>query len=333
MSSTSSSTSSSDPRAMIPSEVKAVASRKAFGDALKVLGDRDDRIVVLDADLSKSTMSQVFAKAHPERFFEMGIQEANMIGTAAGLALNGQIPFCCSFACFLTGRYDQIRMSVAYSQAPVRLVGTHSGVGIGPDGFSQMGLEDLGLMRALPTMLVLQPADDIETQQMVEFLADDPRPAYLRLTRQNLPRVHHDEYRFAVGRFPRLVEGSDVTVLATGGCVGHAVEAALALHSRGISTRVLNASCIKPLDEDAIVQAAKETGGLVTVEDHSVLGGLGGAVAEVLSQRAPARLLRIGIQDVFGESGTPDSLYEKHGLNAKGIERQVATFVNEVLRA
>lgn len=323
----------SDPRAMVPSPAKAVASRKAFGDALKELGDRDPRVVVLDADLAKSTMSQVFAKAHPERFFEMGIQEANMIGTAAGLALSGHVPFCCSFACFLTGRYDQIRMSVAYSQAAVRLVGTHSGVGIGPDGYSQMGLEDLGLMRGLPTLLVLQPADEVETRQMVEFLAHDPRPAYLRLTRQDLPRVHSDDYRFEPGRFPTLVHGSDVTLVATGGTVGHAVTAALSLHRSGIRARVLNASSIKPVDEEALVRAARETRGLVTIEDHTVLGGLGGAVAEVLCARAPARLLRIGVQDVFGESGSPEALYQKHGLDAEGIERQVRAFVERELRA
>lgn len=323
----------SDPRAMKPSDVKPMATRKAFGEALKALGDRDERVAVLDADLSKSTMSMVFAKAHPERFFEMGIQEANMIGTAAGLALSGMTPFCCSFACFLTGRYDQIRMSVAYSQARVRLVGTHSGVGIGPDGYSQMGLEDLGLMRSLPTMLVLQPADDVETRQMVDLLADDPRPAYLRLTRQDLPRVHDDDYRFELGRFPTLVDGDEVAVLATGGTVGHAVEAALKLHERGISARVLNASSIKPLDEDAIVKAARETRGLVTVEDHTVLGGLGGAVAEVLAARFPARLLRIGVQDVFGESGSPEALYKKHGLDAEGIEAQVSAWVEKELRS
>lgn len=319
-----------DPRVQVPSDAKPMATRKAFGDALKALGDRDEKVVVLDADLAKSTMSQVFAQAHPDRFFEMGIQEANMIGTAAGLALSGYTPFCCSFACFLTGRFDQIRMSVAYSQARVRLVGTHAGVGIGPDGYSQMGLEDLALMRSLPGMLVLQPADDLETGQMVEHLAKDPRPAYLRLTRQDVPRVHADDYRFEAGRFPTLVEGDEVAIFATGGTVGHAVNAALTLHEEGIGVRVLNASTIKPADEDAIVKAARECRGLVTVEDHNVLGGLGGAVAEVLSARFPARLLRLGTQDVFGESGSPEALYEKHGLDAKGIAKSVREYVAEL---
>ena len=308
--------------------VKPVATRKAFGDALKALGDRDPKIVVLDADLSKSTMSMLFAKAHPERFFEMGIAEANMLGTASGLALSGYTPFCCSFACFITGRFDQIKMSVAYSQARVRIVGTHAGVGIGPDGYSQQGLEDLALMRTLPTMLVLQPADDVETAQMVDLLATDPRPAYLRLTRQELPRVHADSYRFAPGKFPVLKDGNDVAILATGGTVGYALEAATALASDGVSARVLNASTIKPVDDDAIEKCAKECkSGLVTVEDHNILAGLGGAVAESLTSRTPARLLRLGIHDVFGESGEPKALYQKHGIDAAGIAASVQSFV------
>ena len=321
----------SEQRAMIPDEnAKPVATRKAFGKALKAAGDRDERIVVLDADLSKSTMSNDFHEAHPERFVEMGIQEANMLGTAAGLALSGYVPFCCSFACFLTGRFDQIKMSVAYSEARVRLVGTHAGVGIGPDGYSQQGLEDLATMRSLPGMLVLQPGDDMEAAQMVKVLADDPRPAYLRLTRQGVKRVHSDDYQFKPSVFPTLVDGKDVTIVATGGCVGHAVDAALELHKQGVSARVLNASTIKPLDEEAIVLAARETKGLVTVEDHNVLGGLGGAVAEVLSSKHPARLLRHGVQDIFGESGTPDGLYEKHQLDAKGITEVVKRFADEL---
>lgn len=317
-------------RAMTPSDVAPLASRRAFGAALKARGDSDKKVVVLDADLSKSTMSMHFAKAHPERFFEMGIQEANMIGTAAGMALSGLTPFCCSFACFLTGRFDQIKMSVAYSEAAVRLVGTHAGVGIGPDGYSQQGLEDLATMRSLPGMLVLQPADDIETTQMVNFLCEDKRPAYLRLTRQNLPRVHSDDYKFTPGVFPRLINGNDVSIFATGGTVGHAVEAALRLHKEGIGARVYNASCIKPMDVKAVVEASKETKGLMTVEDHNILGGLGGAVAEVLSEHAPARLLRHGVADVFGESGTPDNLYKFHKLDADGIYETAKGFMSKI---
>jgi transketolase len=319
----------SEHRAMIPNEdAKPVATRKAFGLALKAAGDRDDRVVVLDADLSKSTMSNDFHEAHPERFVEMGIQEANMLGTAAGLALSGYVPFCCSFAAFISGRFDQIKMSVAYSNAAVRIVGTHAGVGIGPDGYSQQGLEDLAMMRSLSGMIVLQPGDDLECAQMVDTLIDDPRPAYLRLTRQNVPRVHSDDYKFEVGQWPTLVNGKDVAIFATGGTVGHAVEAGLALRSEGISARVINASSIKPVDASTIVEAARECGrGLISVEDHTVLGGLGGAIAEQLCDESPARLCRIGIQDVFGESGTPEALYEKHGLDTKGIVDQVKAFV------
>ena len=319
-----------DPRAMKPSDVKPMATRKAFGLALKDLGDVNENVIVFDADLSKSTQSMIFAKAHPERFYEMGIAEANMIGTASGAALSGYIPFVCSFAAFIAGRFDQIKMSVAYSQAAVRIIGTHAGVGIGPDGYSQQGLEDLACMRSLPTMLVLQPADDIETEQMIQTLADNPNPAYVRLTRQNMPRVHSDDYKFEIGKFPTLVNGSDITLLATGGTVGNAVSAAMKLHEEGISARVLNASSIKPLDEDAIVKAAKETKGLVTIEDHNILGGLGGAVAEVLTNRAPARLLRLGINDVFGESGEPEALYAYHGLDSEGIAGSVREFTNSL---
>jgi transketolase len=321
---------STDPRVMIPADAPAVATRKAFGDALKALGDENDKIVALDADLSKSTMSGVFGAAHEDRFFEMGIQEANMLGTAAGLALSGYVPFCCSFACFITGRFDQIKMSVAYSEAPVRIVGTHAGVGIGPDGYSQQGLEDLACMRTLPGMLVLQPADDVECAQMVRALADDPRPAYLRLTRQGLARVHDDDYKFEAGVWPTLVEGNEICIFATGGTVGHAVDAARALHDSGIGTRVVNASSIKPVDADQIERAARDCRGIVTVEDHNILGGLGGAVTEVASERWPARVRRLGVKDVFGESGTPAALYAHHRIDAAGIEADVRAFHEEL---
>ncbi len=226
---------------MIPSEPTTVASRKTFGDALVRFGGPNDKVVVLDADLSKSTMSKHFAEAHPERFVEMGIQEANMIGTAAGLALSGYTPFCCSFACFLTGRFDQIKMSVAYSEAPVRMIGTHAGVGIGPDGYSQQGLEDLALMRTLPLVDVFQPADDIETEQMIRYLCENrDRPAYVRMTRQGLPRVHSDDYEFQPGRFSKLMAGSDLAIVATGGCVANALEAATTLSEHGKSVSVYN---------------------------------------------------------------------------------------------
>jgi transketolase len=297
-----------------------MATRQAFGKSLLALGEKNSRVVALDADLSKSTFSYLFQEKYPERFFQMGIAEANMIGVASGLALSGYIPFACSFACFITGRFDQIKMSVAYSDAWVRLVGTHAGVGIGEDGYSQQGLEDIALMRSLPTMQVFQPADDIETNQIVNYLAQAKCPAYLRLTRQNLVRVHKNDYSFTPGKFSLLKNGNDITIFASGGTVYNALNAANELKSHGIEVRVYNASSLKPIDERAVINSGKETKLMVTVEDHSIIGGLGGAVAEVLSSYAfMPKLIRIGIDDDFGESGTPKELYDKHGLSSEKI--------------
>lgn len=306
----------------------SMATRKAFGQSLLALGERNEKVVALDADLSKSTFSYLFANKFPERFFQMGIAEANMIGAASGLALSGYIPFACSFACFLTGRFDQIKMSVAYSDAAVRLVGTHAGVGIGEDGYSQQGLEDIALMRSLPTMQVFQPADDIETESMVNYLADSSGPAYLRLTRQDLMRVHSDDHRFTPGKFSLLQSGDDLAIFATGGTVMNALNAARDLIALGIKSRVYNASSLKPIDEEAIIKAGRESKLLVSIEDHSVIGGLGGAVAECLSTHGSMPpLYKIGILDDFGESGTPEELYEKHGLSREKIrDRLVEVF-------
>lgn len=304
------------------------ATRQAFGEALARLGEVRDDVVVLDADLSVSTKSALFAEKFPERFFQMGIQEANMLGTAAGLALAGKVPFCCSFACFITGRYDQIRVSVAYSGANVKIVGTHAGVAIGDDGFSQQGLEDIALMRVIPTMTVVQPADDLETEAAVQALAAHEGPAFLRLTRQNVPRVHGEGYRFQLGKIDTLRDGSDAVIFATGGTVAPALAAAEALAADGISLRVVNVHTIKPLDVEGVVAAAQACGGkVITAEDHSVIGGLGGAIAECLAEHHPSRIRRIGVQDVFGESGAPADLVAKHGLDAKGIEAQIRTFL------
>lgn len=311
----------------------AKASRLAFGEALAEVGETNPRVVVFDADLSKSTMSMLFAKKFPDRFFEMGIQEANMIGAGAGMALSGMIPFVCSFACFITGRYDTIRMSVAYSKAGVRIVGTHAGIGIGEDGNSQMGLEDVGLMRGLPNMIVLQPADELETKQMVRFLANGhDGPAYLRLTRQTLPDVSPEGYRFELGKGVVLREGKDVTCFASGGTVANALVAANRLAEQGIDARVVNLSSIKPIDVDLIVKCARETGRIFTVEDHNVIGGMGSAVCEVLSEHCPTKARRWGLLDKFGESGTPEGLYEKYELDAEGIARRLAEFVKDTPR-
>lgn len=300
----------------------AKASRAAFGEALIDLGARDERIVTVDADLSKSTMTVGFAKAYPSRAFNVGIAESGMIGLAAGLALTERVPFACSFACFIVGRFETIRVSVAYTQAPVKLVGTHVGVAIGEDGYTQMGLEDMACLRSLPNIPIIQPADEIETVQAVAFAVDYPGPLYLRLTRQNLEPVHGDAYRFQFGKVDVLRPGTDVSILATGGPLANALAAAKALAAEGVSAEVINVATVKPLDEEGIVGTAAKTGRVVTVEDHSIHGGLGSAVAELLGELLPTPLKRIGVT-TFGESGDMKGLYAKHGLDADGITRTV----------
>ncbi len=308
---------------------KPKASRQAFGEALAELGASHPEIVTLDADLAKSTKSELFAKKFPERFFEMGIAEQNMVGVAAGLGLAGKNAFCCSFACFVAGRFETIKISVAYSGANVKIVGTHAGIGIGPDGYSQMGLEDLALMRTLPTMQVFQPADEIETKQIMQYLAAHKGAAYLRLTRQELTPVHGPSYRFQPGRIDVLAEGKDVAIFATGGPTMHAVAARRLLAESGIDAAVINVPSIKPMDREGIAEWAERVPLFVTVEDHNVLGGMGGAVAEVLAELpgGKARLHRHGVPDVFGESGEPDELYRKYRLDGEGI----AAVVREAL--
>ncbi len=305
----------------------AKASRVAFGEALLELGAKDERIVTLDADLSKSTMTAKFAKTYPGRAFNVGIAESGMIGLAAGLALAGRVPFACSFACFLVGRFETIRMSVAYSQAPVKLVGTHVGVAIGEDGYSQMGLEDIACLRALPNIPIIQPADEIETRQAVAYAVEHPGPIYLRLSRQNLEAVHDEAYRFQFDRIDVLRPGHDVSVLATGGPLWNALEAARRLAAEGIQAEVINVATIKPLDAEGILRTAGKTGRVVTVEDHSIHGGLGAAVAELLGEVMPTPVKRLGV-GTFGESGDPKGLYVKHGLDPDGIARSVLKFLN-----
>jgi transketolase len=297
-----------------------MASRKSFGQALETLGEKYPQVVCLDADLSKSTMSMLFAKKYPQRFFEMGIQEANMIGAAAGMSFTGKVPFICSFACFLTGRFDQIRMSIGYSQANVKLIGTHAGVGIGEDGHSQMGLEDLALMRTIPHMVVLQPGDDKETREMVEWAINHHGPVYFRLTRQELEPFTMPN--FQLGIFPKLKAGKQIAFLAAAGLLNAAYQAAVELErAKIINPAVFNANCAKPLNAQFMSSLAREFNEIVVFEDHSVIGGTGSAIAEWMAEFAPTpvRVRRYGIQDVFGESGTPEDLYEKHGLTAARI--------------
>ena len=299
------------------------ATRDAFGEAIVEVG-ADPRVVVLTGDLRDSTRTEAFAERYPERFIECGIAESNMIGVASGLALSGKVPWACSFSTFVSGRFETVRLSVAYQEANVRIVGTHSGVGVGEDGYSQMSLEDLATMRTLPNVAVVNPADAAETRQVVSYLLDHEGPVFLRLTRQGVEDVSPDGYRFELGKAVPLREGSDVAILATGAPVGEAMKAAETLEGRGISASVVNVHTLAPLDDEAIVEAASGPRLVVTVEDHSIHGGLGGAVAEVLAARdgSTAPLHRIGMT-TFGESGTPKELYARFGLDAEGIVRSI----------
>jgi len=306
------------------------ATRDAFGEKMKELGESDARIVAMDADLSESTRSAKFGHAFPERFFQMGIQEANMISTAAGLAATGKIVFCSSFSCFITGRFDQIKCSVAYNNARVTIVGTHAGCGVGPDGYTQMSLEDVAMLRALPNMAVLQPADDIEASQIVEFLVKEhDGPAFLRLTRQKVPRIHEEDYAFKFGKIDVVRPGSDLTICATGATVHGALEAAARLGDEGVSTCVANVATINPIDKETLSRLATETGRILTVEDHSVTGGMGSAVCEALAETTPVPVHRVGVRG-FGESGEPEDLFAKHHLDGAGIYAEAKGFVERL---
>jgi transketolase len=305
------------------------ATRDAFGEAIVRLGE-DPRIVVLTGDLRDSTRTEDFAEKYPDRFFDAGIAERNMLGIASGLALSGKIPWACSFSCFVTGRFETLRVSVAYQEANVRIVGTHTGIGVGEDGYSQMALEDIAGLRALPNVAIINPADAVEADRAVEYLVGHEGPAFLRLTRQGVEDVNGEGYRFEFGKAVTLRDGSDVAILATGAPVGEAIEAAEALNADGISARVVNVHTIKPLDAEAVRAAASQCRAVVTVEDHSIHGGLGSAVAEVLAEangrRAP--LHRVGMT-TFGESGSPAELYAKYGLDAEGIAAATRGFLEE----
>ncbi len=304
----------------------AKATRVAFGEALRELGKTHDKLVVLDADLSCSTQTRKFAEAYPDRFIELGIAEGNMVGVAAGLALAGMVPFAASFACFVVGRFEQIRMSIGYNNANVKIAGTHAGVGIGEDGYSQMGLEDLALMRSLPNMVVVQPADAIETIRATEFLADYVGPAYLRLTRHPVPDLYDHSYRFDFGKAVELRSGSDLAIVASGAVVANALEAAELLAERGLDVAVVNVHTIKPIDETLLRRLAARCGRILTVEDHGVVGGLGSAVAEALSE-VPDVAIRIHGVRSYGESGSQADLYALHRLDAPGIAEVAADFV------
>jgi transketolase len=302
----------------------ARTTRDAYGEALVEVARRDARVVALDADLSGSTKSNLFARAFPDRFFNAGIAEQNMVGLAAGLAAAGKIPFCSSFAIFVTGRaFEQVRQSVAAPCLPVRLVGSHAGVTVGADGSSHQAIEDVALMRVLPGMTVLVPADAVATRDLVLASMDVNGPVYLRLGRAAVPTIYCDEAfgprEFAVGGSARLLPGTDATIVASGVMVAEALNAAYRAREEGLLVGVIDAYSLKPLDAPAIRQAALESGALVTAEEHSVIGGLGAAVAEAIGETCPVPLVRIGLQDRFGESGAPDDLLRLMGLTAADI--------------
>jgi transketolase len=301
-----------------------VATRDAYGKALVRQGAIHPNLVVLDADLSKSTKTAEFAKVFPERFFQVGVAEQNLMGTAAGLALAGKIPFASTFAVFATGRaFDQIRNSIAYTGLPVRIAATHAGISVGEDGGSHQSIEDVALMRVLPQMTVIVPADARETEKAVEALLTWEGPAYLRLGRLAVPTVYVEDCPFTIGEAVQLREGSAATIIANGLMVSEALQAAELLAQEGQLVRVVNMHTVKPLDKAAVIKAARETGAIVTAEEHSVIGGLGSAVAEVLVEEYPVPMHRVGVPDCFGESGEPRQLLEKYGLTARHLAEEV----------
>ncbi|MCL4441309.1 MAG: transketolase family protein [Firmicutes bacterium] len=299
---------------------KKIATRDAYGQELVRLGADNKDVVVLDADLSKSTKTHDFMKTYPDRFFNMGIAEGNMMVTAAGLAAVGKIPFASTFAVFATGRaYEQIRNSICYPRLNVKIAATHAGVTVGEDGGSHQSIEDIAIMRALPGMTVFVPADAVETAAAIRAAAEIKGPVYIRLGRSGVPVLHGEDFKFTPGEAVTLREGTNVALIATGIMVSAALEAAETLAAEGISAMVLDVHTIKPLDIFAIVEAARKCGAVVTAEEHSIIGGLGSAVAETLSEHQPVPLQRIGVRDTFGESGKPAELLQHFGLTAANI--------------
>jgi transketolase len=311
------------------SEVKKVATRVGYGETLVELGQENENLIVLDADLAAATQTAVFQKAFPERHINCGIAESNMVGVGAGLAAAGKIPFVSSFAMFASGRaYEQVRNSVGYPHLNVKIGATHGGISVGEDGATHQCCEDFALMRTIPGMVVACPSDIVEARALVRAAYAYEGPVYMRFGRLAVPVINdRPDYQFELGKGTVLREGKDVAILANGLCVAPALEAAEQLAGEGVQAKVINIHTIKPLDEELVVAAAKETGKVVTVEEHSIIGGLGGAVCECLAEKAPVPVKRIGIEDVFGESGPALELLHKYGLDAEGIYRQVKAFL------
>ena len=310
------------------SEVKKIATRDSYGNALAELGKEYDNLVVLDADLAGATKTSVFQKAFPNRHIDCGIAEANMTGIAAGMATCGKIPFASSFAMFSAGRaFEQVRNSIGYPHLNVKIGATHAGISVGEDGATHQCNEDIALMRTIPGMVIINPADDVEARAAVRAACEYVGPVYLRFGRLAIPVINDEAtYHFEIGKGVILKEGTDVTIVATGLCVSESLEAAKLLEEDGISAQVINIHTIKPLDEELIISAARKTKKIVTVEEHSIIGGLGGAVSELLSEKAPTQMLRIGVMDTFGESGPAADLIKKYGLDAKSIYEKVKAF-------
>ncbi|MBD5544803.1 MAG: transketolase family protein [Lachnospiraceae bacterium] len=311
------------------SEVKKAATREGYGKALVELGEEYPNLVVLDADLAAATKTSMFQKVFPDRHIDCGIAESNMVSIAAGMATTGKIPFVSSFAMFAAGRaFEQVRNSVGYPRLNVKIGASHAGITVGEDGASHQCNEDIALMRAIPDMVVICPSDALEAAEATKAAARYDGPVYLRFGRSPVPIINdRPDYKFELGKGVVLKEGKDLTIVATGICVESALAAAEKLAADGVNAKVINIHTIKPLDEDLIVAAAKETGKIVTVEEHSVIGGLGSAVCDVLSEKAPTRVLKIGINDVFGESGSAQILVEKYGLDGKGVYTKIKEFL------
>ena len=311
------------------SEVKKIATRESYGNALAALGAEHENLVVLDADLAGATKTGVFKKAFPERHIDCGIAESNMMSIAAGLATTGKVPFASTFAMFAAGRaFEQVRNSIGYPHLNVKLGATHAGISVGEDGATHQCNEDMALMRTIPGMVVINPSDDIEAKAAVKAAYEHVGPVYLRFGRLAVPVINDNpDYKFEIGKGVVLREGTDLTIVATGLCVNSALEAAEKLAAEGISAEVINIHTIKPLDKELIVASAKKTGKVVTAEEHSIIGGLGGAVCEVLSEAAPTPVLRIGVKDVFGESGPAAKLIEKYQLDGAGVYAQIKAWL------
>ncbi len=310
---------------------KAVATRDAYGEALLEVGKKYDNVVVLDADLSKSTKTYDFSKTYPERFFNVGIAEQNLIGISAGLAASGKIPFASTFAMFASGRaFEIIRNSLAYPKLNVKVCATHAGITVGEDGASHQALEDIACMRVIPNMTVIVPADGVETKAAIHAIAEYHGPVYVRLGRSAVPTINDENsYKFEIGKGVVLKEGKDVTIVATGIMVSKALEAAEALAAEGINAEVVNIHTIKPIDRALIAATAKKTGAIVTAEEHNVVGGLGSAVAEVVVETFPVPMRKVGTKDTFGESGKPEELLTKYNLTAAAIAEAVREVIKQ----